>query len=320
MATKAGTRYSSARGWLLTASVGAAYCALGSPAHAATNIAFKDFQGVWSATTSYAAGAVVTYDNASYFALAASLGAKPTSNTTDWSILDAPGAPGAQGPAGPKGATGATGAEGPAGAKGATGAAGPEGPAGAKGATGAAGPAGPKGAMGSAGARGPAGPQGPAGVALGYSTYSNQGIANLGGYPGTLVAETVPVAVDGEYYFNASARVLVDYADVGVYCYVTYASRGASSDGNVGGPNNPFPVTQLINLIGEATVTDYWVIPAGDKAQLYCYSELDDANSVVLNLGMTVVLVNSSAAQLSAAAHENARPEIVPVDRNTKHP
>jgi hypothetical protein len=51
----------------------------------------------------------VTYDNASYIALAASLGAAPKTNGTDWAILDPPGATGTQGPAGVKGGTWATG-------------------------------------------------------------------------------------------------------------------------------------------------------------------------------------------------------------------
>jgi hypothetical protein len=301
-----------ARGWLLATSVGAACCALGLPAQAATNIAFKDFQGAWSATTSYAAGAVVTYNNASYFALTSSLGATPSSNKTDWAILDAPGAPGPQGPAGPKGATGATG---PAGPKGATGATGPAGP---KGATGATGPAGPKGATG---ATGPAGPQGPAGVALGYATYSHAAISNLGQYPGTLVAQAGPVAVTGEYYFSASARVFVDYSDDGVYCYVSFTSRGAVSDGNIAGLNNPFPISQDINLIGQAPVTDYWFVPAGDAAQFYCYTEGNDSNSSVDNLGFTVVLVdNSTPAAIEAAIHRNDRPEVAPTRRTIKRP
>ena len=39
-------------------------------AQASVSIPFGDFQGVWSAKTTYKAGAVVTYDNASYIALA----------------------------------------------------------------------------------------------------------------------------------------------------------------------------------------------------------------------------------------------------------
>ncbi len=113
-------------------------CALN--AQASVNIPFGDFQGIWSAKTTYKAGAVVTYENASYIALAPSLGAAPNVNNLEWAILDAPGATGPQGPPGPKGATGvsgATGPEGPVGKTGTTGATGPEGPVGRTGAIGA---------------------------------------------------------------------------------------------------------------------------------------------------------------------------------------
>lgn len=308
------------RGWLMTASIGGACCALGLPALAATNIAFKNFQGAWSATTSYTAGAVVTYDNASYFALASSVGATPSSHPTDWSILDAPGAPGPQGPAGPKGATGATGS---AGAKGATGATGPEGPVGAKGATGAAGPKGATGATGPAGpkgATGPAGPQGPAGGAYGNATYSKTVVSDLGAYPGTRVAQ-LDVQSTGEYFITASPRVYVDRADGGVYCYLTYGARGASSDGNEGGMNNPFPVSQDIDLVGVAAVTDFWYIEAKDSAELYCYSTSGDASSAVLNYGMTAVLADiGTPAAIEAAAQGNDRPEVAPIQRTDKRP
>ena len=129
---------------------------IATPATAATNVAITNFRAAWSASVSYGAGAVITYNGASYISLVGgNVGVVPTSSTTNWAILDAPGAPGAIGPQGPTGPTGAKGATGAAGATGATGLAGPTGPqgsAGAKGAIGATGPAGAIGLTGSTGA------------------------------------------------------------------------------------------------------------------------------------------------------------------------
>jgi Collagen triple helix repeat (20 copies) len=61
---------------------------------AATTIAFTNFRAAWVSTTAYGAGAVVTYNGASYFCLVGNTGIKPTgapTSATDWAILDAPG-------------------------------------------------------------------------------------------------------------------------------------------------------------------------------------------------------------------------------------
>jgi hypothetical protein len=87
------------------------------------------WKGAWVSTQSYAVNNAVSYNGASYIAIAASTNMVPT-NTTAWNIVAAAGA---------NGATGATGATGANGANGATGPAGPTGPTGATGATGAAG-------------------------------------------------------------------------------------------------------------------------------------------------------------------------------------
>ncbi len=138
----------------------------------ALSVAITAFRGGWSSTVTYTPGQVVTYKGASYICLAANLGASPTANPKDWSILDAPGATGPAGPDGPKGPQGATGLTGPQGATGATGAVGPRGVAGPAGATGPrgiqgpvgpAGPTGPQGLAGATGATGLQGAQGPAG-------------------------------------------------------------------------------------------------------------------------------------------------------------
>ena len=94
---------------ILSATVAVSLLAFGVPSAQATNVAVKAFEGAWSSTASYSAGTVVTYDKASYIALTSNLAANPTSNTSDWAILDAPGATGPVGPAGAKGATGVQG-------------------------------------------------------------------------------------------------------------------------------------------------------------------------------------------------------------------
>ena len=135
---------------LVVTAVGMSLNTLGASPAQATNVAIKNFQGVWSSATTYTAGAVVTFNNASYIALVGSHGAKPSTAPADWAILDAPGATGATGATGPKGATGATGAKGATGATGATGVQGPQG-FGVQGVTGATGSTGATGATGTPG-------------------------------------------------------------------------------------------------------------------------------------------------------------------------
>jgi hypothetical protein len=132
----------------------------------AVSVSITNFRGPWASTTTYGAGAVVTYNGASYIALLRSTNVIPGSSTTDWSVLDAPGATGAAGPAGLPGPAGANGLNGAPGASGPQGPLGPPGPMGPAGATGPAGPVGVTGAagpQGTPGATGAAGPQGPAG-------------------------------------------------------------------------------------------------------------------------------------------------------------
>lgn len=52
------------------------------------------FYGPWVSTTKYQPGYVFTYNGASYLCLVANFGNNPASITTDWAILDAPGAHG----------------------------------------------------------------------------------------------------------------------------------------------------------------------------------------------------------------------------------
>src|SRR5437016_5407071 len=75
----------------------------------AVNVNITNFRGAWVSTASYGAGVVVTYNGASYICLVGNKGVAPNTNTTDWAILDAPGATGPTGPAGPQGPAGPTG-------------------------------------------------------------------------------------------------------------------------------------------------------------------------------------------------------------------
>jgi len=133
-----------------------------APASAAVNVDITDFRGAWASTISYAPGAVVTYNGASYICLVGNTGLTPNTNTAHWGLLDAPGLQGATGPQGPQGVAGPAGPKGPEGPAGATGAQGPQGIPGPQGATGAKGATGAQGAIGPTGPSGAAGPSGSA--------------------------------------------------------------------------------------------------------------------------------------------------------------
>jgi hypothetical protein len=145
----------------------------------------------------------------------------------------------------------------------------------------------------------------------------------LGGYPGTLVLETGALPATGVYYFSAAAYVSVDAADEAVNCYVTFGNRGAFSDGVEGGVDNPFVNPVTVTLAGNAAVVDYWTVDAGDKAQLYCYSEQDVSSSEFINGALTVTLISSSSSAFGTASASdisalNNRPEAKPRARLRK--
>jgi len=133
------------------------------------------FAGNWVSTATYRPGIVVRYQGQTYLSLRRSRYVPPSTNTTDWAVLDSrgargpagpPGTAGPPGPAGPQGAAGPigpNGLSGPPGAGGPAGAPGPKGPQGPMGPPGPTGPAGATGAPGIAGAPGPSGPAGPQG-------------------------------------------------------------------------------------------------------------------------------------------------------------
>jgi hypothetical protein len=125
-----------------------------------TNGTGFDFRNAFDPTVIYASNDVVSYNGATYVAIAAN---GPSSSTPDvnsaWTIMAQQGATGAAGATGPAGANGT---QGPQGSTGATGATGPQG---AIGLTGATGPQGLQGFSGPTGPQGPQGATGPPGLA-----------------------------------------------------------------------------------------------------------------------------------------------------------
>jgi hypothetical protein len=193
---------------------------------AATSVAITNYRGAWVSTASYIAGAVVTFNGASYICLVRNTNVQPNTNTGDWSIMDAPGA------TGPAGAVGATGAQGAPGAMGAPGPMGPAGIAGAQGPAGVSGPSGPAGATGAqgpagaSGAAGPAGPQGPQGPAgSGASLAIIDANGNIVG-PAAISGTTVY----GTYVVIGSALTLLPVTSAGgaslkLYDSATYGAQ-----------------------------------------------------------------------------------------------
>ncbi len=172
-----------------------------------------NYQGAWSAGTTYPADAVVSENGSSYVTAGGSVaGIDPATDTTGaWTILalagaaGAPGAPGATGPAGIPGAQGAAGPAGPAGPIGAMGLTGATGPAGA---AGPAGPMGTTGATGATGAQGIQGIQGPAGapgtpgaaatIAVGsVTTGATAAVTNVGTPSAAIFNFTIPTGGSG---------------------------------------------------------------------------------------------------------------------------
>ena len=104
-----------------------------------------NFRNVFDNSASYAVNDVVTFQGASYVAIAANQGPSnptPNGNTTVWSVMAAEGATGVAGAQGLQGPIGPTGSPGPQGLPGVQGPAGPIGPVGPVGAQGPAGPGG----------------------------------------------------------------------------------------------------------------------------------------------------------------------------------
>ena len=124
-------------------------------------VTINQYIGAWSATPTYVAGNIVTYNNQTYLALTAvAKNTIPNVNPSKWQLLGS-NVTGPQGPQGLQGPVGATGPAGPQGIQGLQGAAGRNGTNGTNGTNGATGPAGAIGPAGPQGVAGPIGPQGP---------------------------------------------------------------------------------------------------------------------------------------------------------------
>lgn len=183
------------------------------------------------------------------------------------------------------------------------------GPAGPKGATGAAGPAGAKGATGATGAtgaQGPQGVQGPQGAnGISVGNFATGGGVAIGGFPGTVVAQSNPVAVSGTYYITASALLNIAAGD-GAFCYATSGGRGSGVFDNQGGSNAP-NVTNL-GMYQQANATDAFFVGAGDVIQMYCYSATSNAATSSFNAALTGTLIDSTFAlnKKSRLKHANS--------------
>ena len=160
------------------------------------------------------------------------------------------------------------------------------------------GPAGPQGPPGPKGATGAQGPQGPPGISVGYS-YGSGGVANLAGFPGTLVAQSNPVSVTGEYYVNATALLDVGQGE-GAYCYTTTVLNGAGNFDSQGGSSAGAQINA--GIFQQASAADAIFIGAGDAFQLWCYNSTNNGtnNSSVFSSLSTATLINS-------AGHKKAR-------------
>src|SRR4051794_2922517 len=93
-------------------------CSFPALARAATPpvlVPILSFAGNWVSTETYRAGIVVRYHGQTYLSLRRSRYVPPSTNTSDWAVLDSRGA---RGPVGPQGVAGPPGPAGPQGAMG----------------------------------------------------------------------------------------------------------------------------------------------------------------------------------------------------------
>ena len=165
-------------------------------------VTINQYIGAWSATPTYAAGNIVTYNNQTYLALAAVAKNKiPNLNPASWQLLGS-NVTGPQGPQGLQGPAGATGPAGPQGIQGIAGRNGTNGTNGTNGAPGAQGAVGPQGIQGVAGPIGPQGPAGGAGPANRVVDANNQFIGYF--FPMGAYGSLVAVNANGvDYYLNS---------------------------------------------------------------------------------------------------------------------
>jgi uncharacterized protein YkvS len=266
------------------------------PAQASTNIAIKNFEGAWSATTSYTPGEVVTYDNASYIALLTNTAVIPSSNAVNWAVLDAPGAQGKQGVQGVQGKQGVPGVQGKQGVQGEQGKQGLQGL---------------QGKQGLQGLQGLPGKQGPAGISFGgfsnFGGISNGPTTNLGslgnGNGGTLILTTGSVGASGFYYVTETAITLTEGGDR-IFCYASTGNAGQFNDGMDGISDN---LNTTSAIVGNVSVVDDLFVEEGDVINLYCADFSGDANSGISAASLAATLIINDGSNFQGQVVRSAR-------------
>ena len=257
------------------------------PAQASTNIAIKNFEGAWSATTSYTPGEVVTYDNASYIALLTNTAVIPSSNAVNWAVLDAPGAQGKQGVQGVQGKQGVQGEQGKQGLQGL------------------------QGKQGLQGLQGLPGKQGPAGISFGgfsnFGGISNGPTTNLGslgnGNGGTLILTTGSVGASGFYYVTETAITLTEGGDR-IFCYASTGNAGQFNDGMDGISDN---LNTTSAIVGNVSVVDDLFVEEGDVINLYCANFGGSANSGIYAASLAATLITNDGSNFQGQVVHSSR-------------
>ena len=275
------------------------------PAQASTNIAIKNFEGAWSATTSYTPGEVVTYDNASYIALLTNTAVIPSSNAVNWAVLDAPGAQGKQGVQGVQGKQGVPGVQGKQGVQGEQGKQGVQGEQGKQGLQGL------QGKQGLQGLQGLPGKQGPAGISFGgfsnFGGISNGPTTNLGslgnGNGGTLILTTGSVGASGFYYVTETAITLTEGGDR-IFCYASTGNAGQFNDGMDGISDN---LNTTSAIVGNVSVVDDLFVEEGDVINLYCANFGGSANSGIYAASLAATLITNDGSNFQGQVVHSSR-------------
>ena len=202
-----------------------------------------NWQGTWSALTSYVIDDAVEYLGSSYFCYnnVGPIGTNPVLDTAHWALLTMIGTGGPTGPIGPTGAastvagpTGVQGSAGPAGPIGLTGPIGTTGATGPIGLDGLQGPIGLTGAIGTTGAtggQGVTGSQGAVGLTGAIGTTGATGAAGIQGPQGLAgpTGLTGPIGVTGA---TGSIGVTGATGPTGIVGQVGF--EGLASTGNIG--------------------------------------------------------------------------------------
>jgi hypothetical protein len=144
-----------------------------------------EWDGAYSATTTYTKGDAVSNGGSTYVSLrtANTANTPAVTLTSDWALVSAKGTTGPTGPKGTKGTTG---------------------PAGPKGTTG---PTGPKGTKGTKGTTGPAGPKGTPGVGYDFTTATGNNLKGVDLASGTYFVDVEFGVTDGTSGVTGECRV-----------------------------------------------------------------------------------------------------------------